>query len=257
MNGLCATGVSLALGNQPILCSVDLALRRGEVTAIVGPNGAGKSTLMTCLAGLRRPDRGGVSLDGLALSTLKHRERARRIGYLPQAPEIAWRLDVETFVRLGRTAHRGVFGESPDDAAAVARALDATGMTAFTDRDVTTLSGGERARVLIARVLAGEPDWLLADEPLTGLDPRHQLDAAQTLRAFAEAGGGVAVTLHDLSFAAQAADRVVVMADGAVIADGAPAQALSPETLARAYGIDARWVPGARGPLLDILGRHD
>jgi iron complex transport system ATP-binding protein len=254
---LSTTGLSVTLGGKPILCGVDLALRRGGVTAIVGPNGAGKSTLMTCLAGLRRPDRGTVSLDGLPLAALKDRMRARRIGYLPQSPEIAWRLDVETFVRLGRTAHRGVFGESPQDAAAAARALDATGMSAFSARDVTTLSGGERARVLIARALAGAPDWLIADEPLTGLDPRHQLDAAQTLRAFAEAGGGVAVTLHDLSFAAGAADRVVVMAEGAVIADGPPGAALSPEILAQAYGVDARWVAGARGPLLDILGRHD
>jgi len=257
MIGLCASDLSVTLGGRPILCGVELSLKRGEVTAIVGPNGAGKSTLMTCLAGLRRPDGGAVKLDGQPLAALKHRTRAQRIGYLPQAPEIAWRLDVETFVRLGRTAHSGVFGESPQDAAAVARALSATGMAAFTARDVTSLSGGERARVLIARALAGEPDWLLADEPLTGLDPRHQLDAAQTLRTFAEAGGGVAVTLHDLSFAAQAADRVVVMADGAVIADGAPADALSADILARAYGIDARWVDGARGPLLDILGRHD
>ena len=254
---LSTTGLSVTLGGKPILCGVELTLKRGEVVAIVGPNGAGKSTLMTCLAGLRRPDRGAVTLDGEPLAALKDRERARRIGYLPQSPEIAWRLDVETFVRLGRTAYRGVFGESPQDAAAVARALDATGMTSFADRDVTTLSGGERARVLIARALAGEPDWLVADEPLTGLDPRHQLDAAQTLRAFAEAGGGAAVTLHDLGFAAQVADRVVVMAEGTVIADGAPAEAMSPQILARAYGVDARWVAGARGPLLDILGRHD
>jgi iron complex transport system ATP-binding protein len=254
---LCATDLSVTLGGQPILCGVELAFKRGEVTAIVGPNGAGKSTLMTCLAGLRRPDRGTVLLDDQPLATLGDRKRARRIGYLPQAPEIAWRLDVETFVRLGRTAHRGVFGESPEDTAAAAQALEATGMAAFAARDVTTLSGGERARVLIARALAGAPDWLIADEPLTGLDPRHQLDAAHTLRAFADAGGGVTVTLHDLSFAAQAADRVVVMANGAVIADGAPIAALSTDILARAYGVDARWIAGTRGPLLDILGRHD
>ncbi len=255
--GLAAETLSVRLGGRAVLGALSLSLRPGEVAAVVGPNGAGKSTLLACLAGLRRPTSGRVALDGADLAGLADRDRARRIGYLPQNPEIAWRLDVRTVVRLGRTAHRGVFGETPDDARAVDRALALTRMTAFARRDITTLSGGERARVLIARALAGEPDWLLADEPLTGLDPRHQLDVAQTLRAFADSGGGVAVTLHDLSFAAQAADRVVVMAEGAVIADGAPAEALSPEILARAYGVDARWVPGARGPLLDILGRHD
>ena len=190
------------------------------------------------------------------LAALGDRERARRIGYLPQAPEIAWRLDVHTFVRLGRTAHRGVFGESLADAGAVDRALASTRMTGFAERDVTTLSGGERARALIARALAGEPAWLLADEPLTGLDLGHQFDAAELLRAIASAGTGVVVSLHDLAFAARAADRVVVMAEGRVIADGPPTTALSPAVLARAYAVDARWLDGEGGPLLDILGRH-
>jgi iron complex transport system ATP-binding protein len=238
-----------------VLDAVDLTLRPGEVTAVVGPNGAGKSTLLGCLAGLRRPDLGEVHLKGDPLATLHERERARRIGYLPQAPEIAWRLDVHTFVRLGRTAHRGLFGESVEDIAAVAGALATTGMTPFARRDVTTLSGGERARALIARALAGEPDWLLADEPLSGLDPGHQLDAADLLKRFAAGGAGVVVTLHDLGFAVRAADRVVVLADGRIIADGSPTSALRPEILAKAYGIDACWVEGGAGPLLDIKAR--
>ncbi len=246
----------IRLGGRTILHAVDLVLRRGEVTAIVGPNGAGKSTLMSCLAGLRRPDEGLVRLAGHPLAMLKDRERARQIGYLPQSPEIAWALDVHTFVRLGRTAHRGVFGESPEDSAAVNRALMTTDMLDFAARDVTTLSGGERARALIARALAGEPHWLLADEPLTGLDPGHQLDAADLLRSVAKAGGGVVATLHDLAFAARTADRIVVLAKGRIIADGPPTAALSPPVLAEAYGVSVRWIDGAQGPLLDIVGRH-
>jgi iron complex transport system ATP-binding protein len=256
-NSLQAKGLSVSLGGRAVLNSVDLVLRPGEVTAVVGPNGAGKSTFLTCLAGLRKPDTGEVNLDGDALTLLSDRQRARRISYLPQTPEIAWRLDVHTFVRLGRTAHRGIFGETPLDIEAVAEALAITRMTAFSERDVTTLSGGERARALIAKALAGRPDWLLADEPLSGLDPGHQLDAAYLLRHVAKGGAGVVVTLHDLSFAVRAADRVIVIAKGCVVADDAPAAALSPEVLADAYGLDARWIDGAGGPLLDIIGHRD
>jgi iron complex transport system ATP-binding protein len=256
VSGLIADGLSVRLGGRRVLDKINLTFRAGEVTAIVGPNGAGKSTLLSCLAGLRRPDLGGVSLDGRLITAFDDRERARRIGYLPQTPEIAWRLDVHTFVRLGRTAHQGIFGESVSDVAAVDRALEATQMLPFAERDVTSLSGGERARALIARVLAGEPAWLLADEPLTGLDLGHQLDAADLLRRIANSGVGVVATLHDLAFAARAADRVVVMADGRIIADGAPTAALTPDVLARAYAVDARWIAGTNGPLLDILDRH-
>ena len=253
---LAAEGVVVRLGGRAVLDGVGLAFRPGEVSAIVGPNGAGKSTLLSCLAGLRRPDAGEVRLDGAPIASLPSRERARRIGYLPQVPEIAWRLDVHTFVRLGRTAHRGVFGEDPGDAEAVNGALEATRMTAFSHRDVTTLSGGERARVLIARALAGEPAWLLADEPLTGLDLSHQIDAGDLLRRVSRGGVGVVMSLHDLSFAARIADRVVLIAEGRVLADGPAAEALPPPMLARAYGVDARWVDGESGPLLDVLGRH-
>lgn len=254
--GLVAEGISVRLGGRRVLDGIDLALRPGAVTAIVGPNGAGKSTLMSCLAGLRRPERGRVSLDGRPLAALSDRARAQRIGYLPQTPEIAWPLDVHTFVRLGRTAHRGVFGESPADAAAVDAALARTDMADFADREITRLSGGERARVLIARALAGQPEWLLADEPLTGLDLGHQLDAARLLRGVAADGVGVLASLHDLAFAARTADRVVVMAEGRILADGPPDRALSPDILARAYRIEADWVEGAGGRLLDIRDRH-
>ena len=257
MSGLIADDVTVRLGGRPVLDGVALSLRAGEVTAVVGPNGAGKSTLLGCLAGLRAPSQGAVRLDGRPIGALSDRERAQRIGYLPQTPEIAWRLDVHTFVRLGRTAHRGVFGESVADAEAVDRALADARMTAFADRDVTTLSGGERARALIARALAGEPAWLLADEPLTGLDLGHQMDAADLLRRIAGGAVGVVVTLHDLAFAARTADRIVVMAEGRILADGPPMQALTPPILARAYGVDARWIDGHGGPLLDIMGRHD
>jgi iron complex transport system ATP-binding protein len=252
-----ADSLVVRLGGRTVLDGVSLEFNPGQVVAIVGPNGAGKSTLLNCLAGLRRPDAGVVRLDGTPMAAMAPRDRAKRIGYLPQIPEIAWRLDVRTFVRLGRTAHRTTFGEGPDDAEAVDRALARTGMSAFARRDVTTLSGGERARALIARALAGEPAWLLADEPLTGLDLSHQADAGDLLRQAAADGVGVVVSLHDLSFAARVANRVVLIADGRVLVDAPPAEGLTPPLLRQAYNVEAQWVVGKGGPLLDVLGGRD
>ncbi len=256
MSGLKAAGLRLGLNGRDILGGVDVSFARGEVSAVIGPNGAGKSTLLACLAGLRRPDGGTVDLDDADIRRLSPRARARRMGFLPQTPEIAWSVDVETLVGLGRTPFVGALGLGAADREAVARALAATDMTGMSQRVVTTLSGGERARALIARALAGEPDWLLADEPMTGLDPGHQLDAADLFRKMAADGRGVVVTLHDLSLAARVADKIVVLAGGRVLADGRPAEALTPQVLAEAYGIEARVVAGAGGPVVEIVGRR-
>lgn len=255
MTILAADHLSVRLGGRDVLDSITLALRPGQVTAVIGPNGAGKSTLLACLAGLRRPDSGQALLDATLIATLPHRDRARRIGFLPQMPEIAWAVDVETLVGLGRTPYTGARGLSAADHDAVARALDAADMTAFARRDVTTLSGGERARALIARALAGEPEWLLADEPFAGLDPGHQLDAADLFRGFVHQGRGVVLTLHDLSLAARLADRLIVLAEGRILADGSPLDALTPPVLAQAYGIEARLSEGTAGPLIELVGR--
>lgn len=256
MSGLDFAGLRVAFGGRVILETVSGAFQPGLVTAVVGPNGAGKSTLLSCLAGLRKADTGAVSLDGVGLATLSPRQRARRIGWLPQTPEIAWAVDVRTFVGLGRTPWTGAWGLGIEDRAAVEAALEETGMTAFADRVITTLSGGERARVLLARVLAGQPDWLLADEPMAGLDPGHALDAVALFRSLAADGErGVVVTLHDLDIALRMADRVLVLAGGRVLAEGAPMDALTPDILARAYGVEARLLQGAGGPMIEIVGR--
>ena len=256
MSGLKAAGLRLGLNGRAILGGVDVSFARGEVSAVIGPNGAGKSTLLACLAGLRRPDDGTVDLDDADIRRLSPRARARRMGFLPQTPEIAWSVDVETLVGLGRTPFVGALGLGAADREAVARALAATDMTGMSQRVVTTLSGGERARALIARALAGEPDWLLADEPMTGLDPGHQLDAADLFRKMAADGRGVVVTLHDMSLAARVADKIVVLAGGRVLADGGPAAALTPQVLAEAYGFEPRVVAGAGGPVVEIVGRR-
>ena len=255
MSLLSCTGLGVTIGSKTILSDVSLSIEVGKVTAIVGPNGAGKSTLLSCLAGLREPSSGSVMLDDAILSGMQSRERARRLAFLPQTPEIAWSVEARTLIELGRTPFIGARGPSEADHAAVDRAMAAANVEAFEHRIVDTLSGGERARVLIARALAGEPEWLLADEPLTGLDPAHQLDAAALFRRLADKGGGVIVTLHDLSMALRMADRIIVLAEGGVMADEPPATALTPEVLKRAYGVEATLTQGPGGPLIDVIRR--
>ena len=256
MSALIARDVHVALGGAAVLGGVDLALRAGEVTAVVGPNGAGKSTLLACLAGLRRPDGGDVRLDDEPVLAMAPHRRAQRIGFLPQLAEIAWAVDVQTLVELGRTPFTGYGGASEADRAAVARAMAAAGLEPLAGRIVTTLSGGERGRVLIARALAGEPEWLLADEPMTGLDPAHLLDAAELLRGLAHRDGkGVVLTLHDLTLAVRIADRVVVLSRGRVAADGPPGEAVTPAILRQVYGVEARLTQGEGGPLVELVGR--
>lgn len=252
---LTASDIHVRLGDKQVLRGVTVAFTRGTVTAIVGPNGAGKSTLLTALAGLRKPDQGIVQLGGADMQTMAPRARAQRLAFLPQIPEIAWAVEVRTLVALGRTPFTGGRGLSAEDEAAVDKAIVTTDVGAFAHRNVLTLSGGERARVLLARALAGEPEWLLADEPLTGLDPGHQLDAADLMRRLAAEGRGVVVTLHDLHMALRVADRVIVLAEGLVSAEGPAREALTPAILASAYGIKGRIWDGEHGPVIEVLGR--
>ena len=227
------------------LAQAELVLRPGEVTAICGPNGAGKSTLLAALGGLIAPDQGEVVLGGVPLAAMPARARARAIGYLPQTPELAWDIDVATLVGLGRLPWRTSL---EDDRAAVAEALATLDLEHLADRPVSRLSGGERARALLARVLAGRPRWILADEPLAALDLGHQAALLERLRALADGGIGVVVVLHDLASAINRADRVVVLDRGGIAADDGPERALSPQRLAAIWGVTGRWLgePGAR-----------
>lgn len=227
------------------LDGVSLNLIPGEVTAICGPNGAGKSTLLSCLAGLLPPQRGALALDGAPLNTLTPRERARALGYLPQQGEVAWDLSVETLAGLGRLPWNA---GAQADRAAVDAVLTTLDLNQFRDRAMSQLSGGEQARALLARVLAGEPRWLLADEPLANLDLAHQLALLRQFRTLAEQGAGVVLVLHDLAQAMNHADRVVVLDGGVVAADGPPERALSEAMIEQVWKVQARWLgePGQR-----------
>lgn len=264
---LSAHDLTLKRGGRTVLSGVNATLRAGEVTAILGPNGAGKSTLLAALAGLGEavagqvllaPQDQGRSFDKLrtdregevALGSLSPAERARRIGYLPQSGEVAWNLSVRALAGLGRLPWRGA-STLAQDRVAVDTALKTLDLEAFADRPVASLSGGERARALLARVLATEPEWILADEPLAALDLAHQLALARHFRALAGEGRGVVLVLHDLALAMNHADRVLVLGAGCVLADGPPG-ALAPAVIAQAWGVDADWVgaPGERALVL-------
>lgn len=248
--------LSLTLRDRPVLRAVSGALTAGKITVILGANGAGKSTLLSCLAGLREPDRGQVLLDGQPLHALPPQERARLIGLLPQQADIHWNVNVRTLVALGRLPHRGRWGLGAEDEAAIDAAMVAADCAHLAARKAQRLSGGEQARVLLARVLAGEPRWILADEPFASLDPAHQLDAAACLRAAAARGAGVAVVLHDLTQAARLADRVIVMKEGSVIAAGPVSDVMAPPVLEAAYGVRVHAGQDAEGaPLIVPVAR--
>ncbi|MBP7241089.1 ABC transporter ATP-binding protein [Amaricoccus sp.] len=250
MSLLALEGVTASRGRRPVLAGVDLAVAPGEVVALLGANGAGKSTLLRAAAGIA-PASGVIRLGGAALGALDARARALRVAYLPQEREIAWALDVAALVGLGRLPHRA----TPEaDRAAVAEAIAAMDLAGFEARPATELSGGERARALIARALAQEAPLLLADEPAAGLDPAHQIALMARLRLLARTGRGVLVALHDLSLAARWCDRAALLHGGRIVADGPPEAVLTAARLAEVYGIVAHLDRDADGPILVPVG---
>lgn len=238
------------LGGRAVLNGADLQVHAGEFVALVGPNGAGKSSVIRAFAGLL-PLTGGVArLGGDDVAALSARERAARAAYLPQERRIAWNLPAVEVAALGAP-----FLAAEEAMARARHALAEVEAEHLADRGVAEMSGGERARVLLARALATGAAALMLDEPIAGLDPEAQLMVLERLRARADAGQAVLASLHDLPLAARFAHRVAVLDHGTVTADAVPLQALTPEVLQRVFGLSARWVEGPDGPLLSA-GRH-
>jgi iron complex transport system ATP-binding protein len=237
-----ARGLRVSLKGREVLRGLNLAAEPGRLTAVIGRNGAGKTTLLKVLAGLIAPHAGTAVLDGTDIATWDRSRLARAVAYLPQERLVHWALTARAVVALGRLPYQPFgAGESAADRAAIEAALAAMDAAQLAQRPVPELSGGERVRVLVARALAQEPRVLLADEPAAGLDPAHQLTLFQHLAALAAAGRTVVVALHDLSLAARFCHTIALVHEGRTLAAGAPREVLSPEHLAAAYGITARY----------------
>jgi iron complex transport system ATP-binding protein len=235
---LSTTDLVVRRGGRAILDGVSASFG-GGLTAVIGPNGAGKSTLLMALAGLLAPDAGRVTFEGADIAGVDKRILARRRAYLPQNARCEWPIAVERVVALGLTPVLPALGElRPGERARVDAMLESCDLTAHRDQPVTTLSGGELARTMLARALVGAPELLIADEPVSGLDPRHALDAMRRLRAHAD-GAAVILAIHDIALAAQFADRIVALKDGRIVADGAGA-ALTSDTVRAVFEVDAR-----------------
>ena len=237
MNVLRATAIQFGyVPSAPVLRDVSVDVEAGEVVCVLGPNGAGKSTLLKSLAGLLAPEEGAVSLDGEDLSRLDARRRAQRVAVVPQwlarVPEIR----VGDFVLGGRYGHLDRWRRaSAQDHASVRTSLEAAKIGDLAERSLPTLSGGQRRRAMVARALAQEARFLLVDEPTSELDPEHQLAIFGLLRELASSGHGVLVVTHDLNLASQFADRLVLLASGRVVVEGAPEAVLRDEILADVY----------------------
>lgn len=254
MSRLSAARLKLVRSGRTILDGVSAEFESGHLIGLIGGNGAGKSTLLSVLAGLLRPDAGTVSLDGEALSRIQPKALARRRAYLPQSPRAEWPISVERLVALGLTPQLPAFGRLPELLKPrVELALEACDLLDYRDQAATTLSGGELARAMLARALVGEPDILIADEPIAGLDPRHALDTMSRLASLARQGTLVIAALHDLTLAARYATRILALHQGRLIADGPTSQVLTPALLREAFRVEACVSGSGEGAYVDFV----
>jgi iron complex transport system ATP-binding protein len=248
--------ISLKIGNTNILQKLDVQLPAGKLLGLIGPNGAGKSSLLRILAGLQKPDSGTITLNDQNLFTLDNRQRAQAIGYLPQQAIAHWPLQVERLVTLGRLPHHQSWQRLQEaDRHAIQSAMQQAEVTHLANRTVTSLSGGERLRVMLARVFAGEPNIILADEPIASLDPYHQLHTMELLREHCNRGGSAVIVLHDLNLAARFCDNLFLLNQGKLISYGTVNNVLTEANLATAYGIKSRLYEQQGEMRLDILQR--
>lgn len=239
-------------GGRAILHGVNLEVRAGEVIALVGPNGAGKSTLLAVLSGDRAPDRGRADGPDGPLTSHRPRELARTRAVMLQEHHLSFPFEVEDVVRMGRAPWRGRPEEADDDRA-VTRGIDVAQVAHLTTRRYPTLSGGEKARTTFARVVAQSTQLLLLDEPTAALDIRHQERVLTAARDHARAGGAVVVVLHDLALASAYADRMLLLADGAVVAIGAPEEVLTSERVGAVYDHPVHVIANPSGPGVLVL----
>ncbi len=246
MSELLYMASDLVFGYRPderVLDGVNFHVSSGELVALIGPNGAGKSTLLKLLVELVKPEEGEIRFKGESIREFSQREIAKKVAYLPQEDEIHFPFTVGEVVMLGRWPHSGgAFFDSAADRKSALKAMEKVGISGWSERLVTELSGGERARVLLAKAIATEPKCLLLDEPVSELDLKYRTDAYLLLRSLADSGIGVVVVAHDVGAVSRWADRFVLLSEGKVIADGTPSEVLREDILERAYGVRVKVV---------------
>jgi len=240
---------------RTLLKPTSLTLNTGELVVLLGPNGAGKTSLLRTILGLQPATSGTAQLDNQDVNALSAAQRARRVGYLPQNRPLAWPSRVRDVVALGRFAHGAALGKlGTEDKHAVDSAIESCDLKDLANRSADTLSGGELARMHCARVFATASPMLLADEPTAALDPLHQHQVMQLFRDHVNAGAGALVVLHDIALAAKYADRLLWMKNGAIVADGTPAETITADRLASIYGVDAQVEQHGNGMRIHITG---
>lgn len=248
MTLLSIRGLTVRRGGNAAVNDVTLDVAAGECVGLIGPNGAGKTTLLRGALGLL-PHEGHASLAALPTA-----ERARQVAWMPQTRQIAWPVTVETLIALGRIPHLPRRTRpGPTDQAAIDAAIARMGLEDYRSRIATQLSGGEQARVLIARALAQDTPILLADEPIAGLDPANQIATMQVFSALAAEGRAIIVALHDLGLAARHCSRILMMHGGRLVADGPPDAVLTPANMANVFGVTAHWQRTEHGPVFQPL----
>jgi iron complex transport system ATP-binding protein len=246
---IAATSLVIRRGGRAIVQNATVRVQSGELVAVIGANGAGKSTLLASLAGLLAPDSGTILIDGRAIAAFTRVELARLRAYLPQNPRCEWPISVERLIALGLTPTLPVFGNLPPAfEARIAEMLTQWDLRPQREQAATTLSGGELARAMLARALVGDPDILIADEPISGLDPRHALDTLTRLRALAASGKLVIISIHDLTLAARYATRLIVIDRGRIVTEGRPGEILTPSLLRQAFEVEGN-ITGADGAI--------
>ncbi|MDR2757962.1 MAG: ABC transporter ATP-binding protein [Spirochaetaceae bacterium] len=230
--------LTVGFRKKPILTGVSLGIKAGELLVLAGPNGSGKTTLLKTIGGILNPLAGRVLLDGRDTASMGKREKAGQISLLFQGTSPGWPFTVQEIIAQGRFPYRGIFGaEHPRDQKAVARAIKAAGLLGFEDRPVTELSGGEFQRVLIARAMAQEAKLLLLDEPANTLDPKYRFMVMTLLRSITGTGAGALVSLHDLNLARLYADRIILIGEGKIFAQGKPSEVLREETIGKVFDL--------------------
>jgi len=250
MTEIAASDIVVRRGGRAIVQSASLRAQSGELIAVIGPNGAGKSTLLASLAGLLVPDGGSVQIDGRGITALSRVELARRRAYVPQNPRCEWPISVERLIALGLTPTLPAFGGLPPSfETRVTDMLTQWDLLPQRQQAATTLSGGELTRAMLARALVGDPDILIADEPISGLDPRHALDTLHRLHELARAGKLIIAALHDLTLAARYATRLIALDRGRIVCDGPPREILNADLLRSVFDVEGN-ITGADGAVI-------